>query len=131
MAMSVSEFIVERQAELGIANRDLAEAAGYHNQNVITMIRRGKTKLPLDKVEPFARVLRVDSAWLFRLAMSEYMPETLKVIEQCCGPMTTNNERCMLEVWRYSTDGCDPEISNDMRMGIASLVRLARCSVSE
>ncbi|WP_254275401.1 helix-turn-helix transcriptional regulator [Halomonas sp. 3H] len=124
--MSVSEFIVERQAELGVANRDLAEAAGYHNQNVITMIRRGKTKLPLDKVEPFARVLRVDSAWLFRLAMSEYMPETLRMIEQCCGPMTTNNERCMLEVWRHANNQADPEVGDDIRKGFEYIVRFGR-----
>lgn len=122
--ISVSDFVVNRQKELGLANADLANALGYSNHNVITMIRRGKTKLPLDKVQPLANVLDVDVAWLFRLVMSEYVPDSLASIEQCLGTFTSQNERNLLEVWRHATNRSDPEISDDLSRGIMSVMRL-------
>lgn len=126
MTRKVSDFIVCRQRELGVPNRELADAAGYQNHNVITMIRKGRTKLPLDKVGPFAEVLCVDPVWLCRLAMSDYMPETLSVIEQCLGPMLTNNEKCILEIWRHATGNSDPEFSDELRNGVVHLLKLSR-----
>ena len=122
--ITVADFIVKRQRELGIANRELATAAGYESYNVITMIRKGRTRLPLDKVHRFAEVLQVDPAWLFRLALKEYMPETLSVIETCLGPLVTNNERCLLEVWRHATRRSDPELSAELREGFMKILKL-------
>ncbi|WP_301583725.1 hypothetical protein [Halomonas alkaliantarctica] len=121
---SVSDFVVKRQKELGLANADLANALGYSNHNVITMIRSGKTRLPLDKVRPMASILDVDLAWLFRAVMSEYVPDTLAAIEQSLGAFTSQNERNLLEVWRHATDSSDPEITDELRKGFMSIMRL-------
>ena len=129
MVDKVADFIVNRQAALGITNRELADSVGYHHPNMITMIRRGKTKLPVDKVQQFADALGVDPIWFLRRVLQEYMPETLTVIEQCAGPLTTNNERCVLEVWRHATHGSDPELSVDLRKGFASVLRIGRSTV--
>ncbi|MGM0695133.1 MAG: helix-turn-helix domain-containing protein [Pseudomonadota bacterium] len=128
MVEKVADFIVRRQAEIDVTNRELADAVGYHNPNVITMIRKGRTKLPVDKVQQFATALGVDPVWLLRHVMQEYMPETLKVVEQCIGPLTTNNERCVLEVWRHATDGNDPEIRSELRKGIVQILKLGSSS---
>lgn len=124
MVEKVADFIVRRQAEVDVTNRELADAIGYHNPNVITMIRKGRTKLPIDKVKQFAAALGVDPVWLLRRVMHEYMPETLKVVEQCIGPLTTNNERCVLEVWRHATGESDPEIDDDLRKGFSQVLKL-------
>ncbi|XKH61352.1 helix-turn-helix domain-containing protein [Halomonas sediminis] len=126
MAERVADFVVRRQAELGMTNRELAGEINYHNPNIITMIRKGRTRLPVDKVELFANALGVDPVWLLRLVMQEYIPETLKVVEQCFGPLATSNERCVLEVWRHSTEGSDPEVGDDLRKGFAQILKLGR-----
>lgn len=124
MVEKIADFIVRRQAEFDIMNRELADAVGYHNQNVITMIRKGRTKHPVDKVDGFATALGVDPVWLLRRVMQKYIPETLKVVEQCFGPLTTNNERCVLEIWRHATGGKDPEIGDDLRKGFSQFLKL-------
>lgn len=126
MVEKIADFIVRRQAECYVTNRELADAIGYHSPSVITMIRKGRTKLPVDKVEQFAAALSVDTVCLLRRVMHEYMPEQLEVIEQCLGALVTNSERCVLEVWRHATDGNDPEVSDDLQKGISHLLRLSR-----
>ena len=49
---------------------------------MITMIKKGRTKLPLSKVAAMARALDVDPGYLLRLAMSEYDAEAWAVIVQ-------------------------------------------------
>lgn len=130
MVNNIADFIVKRQSELGMTNREIADAVGYHHPNMITMIRKGKTRLPIDKVQRFAAALGVDPVWLLRSVLKEYTPETLVVIEQCLGPLTTNNERCVLEVWRHATERADPLISNELQEGFLDILRLGRSVVS-
>lgn len=121
---SVAAFIVRRQKELGLANADLANALNYENHNVITMIRKGRTKLPLDKVAAMASVLQTDPAWLFRKVLGEYAPDTLEAIEVSLGPIVTKNERAMLDAWRRATNTSDPDISPDLANGFLSIMLL-------
>ena len=44
----------------------LSEELGYDNQNMITMIKQGKTRVPLEKVVPLARALDVDPSALIQ-----------------------------------------------------------------
>ena len=117
-----------RQAELGLTNRELAEAVGYSNFNVISMIKNGKTKLPTNKVGEFAKALKLDPIWLYRLAMSEYMPGALASIEECFGPLITSNEQCLVSSWRAATGGCDPEIDRELGRGLSMLIAASRQS---
>ncbi|MGY4878995.1 hypothetical protein ACLUEY_14080 [Vreelandella aquamarina] len=122
--LAVSDFIVKRQKELGLPNADLANALNYDNHNVITMIRKGRARVPLHQIMSLASVLKVDSIWFFKLVMSEYKPETLEVIEQCLGSLVTQNERRLLAVWRANTSDCDPEITDELKKGMTELLKL-------
>ncbi|KJZ17352.1 hypothetical protein TW86_03575 [Halomonas sp. S2151] len=115
---SVAEFITNRQIMLGKTNLVIAEEVGYANQNVISMIKKGKTKLPLDKVLLMADSLEVDRKKLLRMVMKEYMPDSLKVIEQCLGSVVTENEMALIEIWRDATDNTDPEIPEGAVQGL-------------
>lgn len=114
----IEDFIAERQLELGLTNQTIATGIGYANQNVISMIKKGRTKLPIDKVAKLAFVLEVDEAKLMRMAMKEYMPDTLKVIERCLGPTVTQNELALLEIWRDATENTDPAIPENAIRGL-------------
>ncbi|BBI61796.1 helix-turn-helix domain-containing protein [Vreelandella sulfidaeris] len=114
----IEEFITERQLDLGLTNQDIATGIGYANQNVISMIKKGRTKLPIDKVEKLARVLSVDESKLMRMALNEYMPDTLKVIERCLGATVTKNELALLEIWRDATNHEDPSIPEHKIRGL-------------
>lgn len=114
----VAEFIANRQLMMGMTNKDIAEHVGYTNPNVISMIKKGQTKLPLEKVGVMADALGADPAKLLRMALKEYMPDTLKVFEQCLGNVVTKNEMTMIEIWRDATNHEDPEIPAEAVKGL-------------
>lgn len=63
---------IERSGKLQV---DISRAAGFDKPNVVTMIKQGKTKLPLERVGVMAQALGVDRFELLDLVMGEYHPE--------------------------------------------------------
>lgn len=64
---TVAEFIADKFAESEQIQREVAEQCGFENPNVITMFKTGAAKLPLSRVGPLAKALKVDPAHLLRL----------------------------------------------------------------
>jgi hypothetical protein len=106
------EFIEERVNSSSVKQTDIASALGYDKPNLVTMFKQGKTKVPLDKVPKFAKVLEIDPKMLLRKWMSEYDPAMLKMIEDYFGDIITKNERAILDEIRRLSNGSDPHISN-------------------
>lgn len=114
----VADLITERQFDLHLTNEEIAHRVGYSNPSLISMIKKGRTKLPIDKVIKMADALYVDRSRLMRLALNEYMPDAYYDIKNCLGEPITKNERVLLEVWRDSTDNKDPAIPENAIQGL-------------
>lgn len=98
---SVAEFVRQRLLETPKTQREIALASGFDQPNVITMIKQGSTKLPLNRIGPLARALEVDPVVLLRLALSEYLPDTWAAIEPLLSAaMLTADERQLVEAYR-------------------------------
>lgn len=109
--MTVAQFLTSKINASGKTQREIASEIGYDAANVITMFKQGSTKLPLNTVGPIARALDVDPVFLLRLAFSEYFPETFDAVEHALGStIVTENERKLLDAFRRSTEGTDPEM---------------------
>lgn len=114
----VAEFIANRQLAMGMTNVEVAELVGYKNPNVISMIKKGNTKLPMEKVGLMAEALGTDPAKLLRMVMSEYSPDLLRVIEAALGNVVTQNEMALIEIWRDATHNEDPVIPSEAVKGL-------------
>jgi len=70
----IAQFIGRRIYELqGTRSQlEIAKAAGFDSPNMLSMLKTGKVKLPLDRVERLARALDCSSAELARLALEQY-----------------------------------------------------------
>ena len=77
----VATFVRHQIQVLGKPQREIAEEVGFEKPNIITMIKQGKTKLPLAKVGAMARALETDPVYLLKLCLSTYHAETWAVIE--------------------------------------------------
>jgi predicted XRE-type DNA-binding protein len=55
-----------------MTQREMATALGYVNPNMITILKQGDAKLPLDRVVAMAEVLNVNPKHLFALALEQY-----------------------------------------------------------
>ena len=104
-ASNVAAFVARRIQELGCLQREVAEAVGYDNPNIITMIKQGKTKLPLSKVSLMAHALETDPLHLLHLCMSEYFPETWEVIAPMMSGAITLDEHKLLRSLRSIAGG--------------------------
>lgn len=64
----------------GKTQRQIAEEMGYERPNVISMMRTGEMRIPIERIPAFAKATGIDVELLTRTAMAEYMPEAWKVL---------------------------------------------------
>ena len=76
----VARLITSRIEVTGKLQKDIAAKVGFEKPNMITMIKQGRTHLPLDKIGPMALALEIDPLYLLQLCMEEYHPATWKAI---------------------------------------------------
>ena len=55
---------------------DIAIEAGFKHPNMITMLKLGTAKLPLDRVGALAKAIDCDPKYLFKLALEQQGHET-------------------------------------------------------
>lgn len=101
----VARFIENRIRILGKQQTEIAAECGFEKPNMITMIKQGRTKLPLAKVGPMAKALEADPVQLLKLTMKEYMPETWAAIEPHLDEALTADELRMIRAMRNFVGG--------------------------
>jgi len=120
--ITVSELLDWAIARSGKTQREIAREIGYPKPNVISMMKTGDTKLPLDKIPSFAAALDIDAAVLLRLALAEYHPEAYAVIVEAIGKPLSANERAMVEIYRRAAPLDDIDIDHDLQDEIRDLL---------
>lgn len=112
--LSVAEYLSGQIQLSGKSQAELAKECGYENPNIITMLKQGRSKLPMSRVASMAKALGVDPLHLFFLVMNEYEPETWNVIQELIlkQPLITQNELEIVELVR-SSKVSNPKVRND------------------
>jgi hypothetical protein len=96
--VSVMTTIEERQAALGLSDQELCAAVGFDRQVVLTMIKTGAMKLPLNRVPAFANALSLEAGPLLRTAMEESSPGLLQLIRDVLDPLDlTDSEQRLIK----------------------------------
>lgn len=112
-ATTVAEYITAQIALSGKDQVQIAQECGFNKPNVITMIKQGKTKVPLERIGPIAKSLGVDPVYLMKMVIGEYMPTLLQAIEAILdGPVLSINEMEFIEVIR-SSKVQNPKLRNE------------------
>ena len=110
-AITVAQFITKAIRDSGKPQHAIARECGWNVPNIVTMVKQGRTRLPLDKVGPLAKSLEVDRVYLLWLAMHEYMPDTLEAVERVLGGTLLNpHEKELISAYRELTEGQDADI---------------------
>lgn len=108
---TVSAFITAKLNQSVKTQRQISEECGFDNPNMITMLKTGASKLPLNRVGALANALGVDPVHLLRLALSEYLPDTWEYIESVMpGTLLTANEHDLVRRYRAVTGDSDPQL---------------------
>ena len=98
---------------------EIASDAGFANANMMTFLKTGKNKVPLDRVPSLANALEVDPAYLMRLALDQAVGATAaKAIIEIFGTPATENEQSWLVELRDASDNTDPRITARSRAAL-------------
>jgi len=84
----------------GKTQREIAAAAGFSKPNILSMMKQGQSRVPIERIPALASATHVDSAYFLRLAMEEYHPAAYAVIVDTIGEPLTENERDVLICYR-------------------------------
>jgi len=80
---SVAEFITARIRLSRKPIRQLAQEIGFRNANFLSMIKRGRAKIPLNRVLAISEVLNISPQSLLFRCLQEYDPDLLETIQLC------------------------------------------------
>jgi hypothetical protein len=98
----------------GKTQRQITTEIGYENPNVLTLIKQGKTKLPINKVQAVAKSLGLDQTNLLRIVMSEYMPEAWDVISSVIGSgLVSAEQQALLKLVSDETGGLGADLTDE------------------
>lgn len=107
---TVAEFLADSIALINKTQAQIAAECGFESPNVITMFKKGQTKLPINRVGPLAKALNVDPVHLLRLVLLEYLPDTWETIETTLQTtLLTENELELVRRFREVTGDTDAQ----------------------
>lgn len=101
---------------------EIASAAGFTSVNMLSLIKSGSTRLPLDRVPALARALDVDPARLLQLALEQWAGSAAaRTFDTIFETIVTRNEVGWLEVIREASGNTDPAVTTRARSAIRAI----------
>lgn len=119
----LARFLDKRISELRTikTQADIATAAGFPNRNMLSMIKTGDTKLPVDRVPALAKALDCDAAMLFKLCLEQQDSSLAEVVDEIFGTVVSQNEILWLKEIREASDHSDPFLTTKAKRAIRLL----------
>lgn len=101
---------------------EIASEVGFANANMMTFLKNGRNKVPLDRVPSLAKALEVDPAYLMRLALDQAVGTTAaRAISEMFGMPATQNECGWLAEIRDASDNTDPRLTVRSRTALRGI----------
>jgi transcriptional regulator with XRE-family HTH domain len=122
---AIAKYLDKKIEELkGVkTQREIAMEIGYDKPNLISMFKRGESRVPLDKIPLLAKALGVDPAHLFRLALEQYWPDRGAIISKLFGRLASEHEEeIFLKPWRAATGNADPEPTVKIEVAVTKMI---------
>jgi len=110
---TVADRLSEAIEKSGRSQREIAAEMGYSRPNVLSMMKLGQTKIPIEKAPLLARACGIDPAEFTRHVMQEYAPAVWTTLEATFGESLTPAERRCLDAFReiVARTGREPDVS--------------------
>jgi transcriptional regulator with XRE-family HTH domain len=117
-------FLEKRILELRVikSQADIANRSGFANVNMLSMIKSGAVRLPLDRVPAIAEALEVDPARLLQLALEQWAGSAAaRTFDAIFETVVTRNEVGWLEEIRSASGGSDPAVTSRARSALRGI----------
>jgi transcriptional regulator with XRE-family HTH domain len=120
----LAKYVEHRILELSPkkTQAEIAAEAGFVNPNMLSMVKSGATRLPLDRVPALASSLDVDPARLFQLALEQSSGSAAaRAFETIFRTGLTANEAGWIREIREASGNSDPAVTTRSRAAIRAL----------
>ena len=108
--------------ETSKSQKDIADAVGYKNQNMITMLKQGHVKLALDRVPAMAKALDVDPLDLFKIALTQFYDEaSVRLLVDVIESGNSETEKKILRIIRNAAGDAPPTLTAEREEKLAEL----------
>lgn len=119
---AVADLVAKMIDESGRTQAEIAAKTGFPKPNVLSMIRHGHTRLPLDRAPALARACGKDPVHLLRTALAEYHPAVWRVLVDAFGEPLTAVEAQLVGVYRAIAPAGDLPVDVLLRDEIAAVL---------
>lgn len=100
--MTVAEFLSAQIDLSEKSQKQIATEVGFPKPNMITMLKKGESKVPMAKIPSIAEALGIDKLHFYRMVMEEYEPGIWNLLQESIlkQPIITDNELSILTLFR-------------------------------
>ena len=117
-------FVAKRILELRPikSQAEIASETGFPNPNMISMVKSGAIRVPLDRVPALAEALKVDPARLLQLALEQWAGSAAaRAFDRIFDTVVSKNEIGWLTEIRDASDHTDTVMTNRTRSAIRAI----------
>ncbi len=105
--------------------REIADRVGFKHANIISMLKSGETRVPLDRIPALAQTLGMDERLFLMIAIEEYHPGVHEVLVDILGLPLSDAELGILTMFRMATMRDEIEVEGPFRKTLEGLLDLA------
>ncbi|NIH77456.1 transcriptional regulator with XRE-family HTH domain [Ochrobactrum sp. P20RRXII] len=111
------------------SQQEIGYALGWTSPSILSTLKAGRAKVPLDKIAPLSRYLGVDRSRLFRMALAQYYEgEALANIAECLNELPDDEEK-LLRKYRLLKDKAGASSKVDLDEVLNALAESKEASV--
>ncbi len=126
MAFSVTANELAKAIEASeLTQREIADRAGFQRANVISMLKSGEMRVPLERIPALARTLGMDERTFLLAAIEEYHPGVHAVLVETLGLPMSDAELGILTMFRMASMRGNIELTEPFRQALEGLLEMA------
>lgn len=120
----LTSFLQKRILELRSikTQAEIANETGFINPNMLSIIKTGSNRLPIDRVPALAKALNTDPRHLLQLALEQWVGGTAaRTFDEIFGTIVTLNEIAWLNEIRDASGHSDPTMTTRARSALRAI----------
>ena len=125
MSVSPTAHMLAKAIEASdLTQREIADRAGFQQANVISMLKTGEMRVPLNRIPALARTLGMDERAFLLVAIEEYHPGVHEVLVETLGLPLSDAELGILTMFRMAGMRGEIEIEDPFRQALEGLLEV-------
>lgn len=108
-----------------LTQREIADRVGFKNANIISMLKNGETRVPLERIPALATTLGMDERAFLLVAIEEYHPGVHEVLVEVLGVPLSDAELGIITMFRMAGMRGKIEVAGPFRPTLEGVLELA------